>query len=76
MIARAKNHVFTVMFLALFPLEGDRFLACAVYVLHYIFQNRNRAAQIDDFIGEYCGNVSYESNMKMTSPFRLDTNTL
>ena len=32
-----------------------RVLACAVYVLHYVFQDRNRAAQIDGFIGEYCG---------------------
>ena len=28
---------------------------CAVYVLNYVFQNRNRAAQIDGFIWEYCG---------------------
>ena len=53
MISRAKSYVFTVIFLAVFPLES-LLLACAVYILHYVFQNRNRAAQIDSFIGKYC----------------------
>ena len=57
MIARTNSYVFTVIFLAVFPLE-PAFLACAVYVLHYVFQNRIRAAQIDGFIEEYCGEYS------------------
>ena len=35
---------------------GARVLACTVNVfLHYVFQNRNPAAQIDGFVGEYWG---------------------
>ena len=37
-------------------LIGARVLACTVNVfLHYVFQNRNPAAQIDGFVGEYWG---------------------
>ena len=42
----------------------------------YGFENNNRAAQSDGFIGEYCGNSSCEDDTEMTPPFRLDTNTL
>ena len=48
--------------------------AWAVYVLHYVFQNRNREAQMDGFIGECCREY-FLWNTEMTSPFRLDTNT-
>ena len=54
MIGRTKSYVFTVIFLTVFPLE-PAFWPVAFYVLHYVFQNRNWAAQIDGFIGEYCG---------------------
>ena len=54
MIARTKSYVFTVIFHAAFPMEpafwSARFMFCIMF-----FQNRNRAAQIDGFIGEYCG---------------------
>ena len=53
MIARTKSYVFTVIFLAVFPLEPTfwpvQFMFCI-----YSFQNRNRAGQSDGFIGEYC----------------------
>ena len=30
-------------------------MVCTVYILHIGFQNRNRLAQSDGFIGEWCG---------------------
>ena len=75
MIARTNSYVFTVIFLAVFPLE-PAFLACAVYVLHYVFQNRIEQLRSTVSLENIAGNISCEGNMKMTSPFRLDTNTL
>ena len=54
MIARTKSYVFTVIFLAVFPLEPTFWPAQFMFCI-YGFQNRNRAAQSDGFIGEYCG---------------------
>ena len=54
MTARTKSYVFTVIFLAVFPLEPTFWPAQLMFCI-YGFQNKNRAAQIDDFIGEYCG---------------------
>ena len=54
MIARTKSYVFTLIFLAVFPLEPTFWPAWFMFCI-YGFQNRNRAAQSDGFIGEYCG---------------------
>ena len=54
MIARTKSYVFTVTFLAVFPLEPTFWPAQFIFCIHG-FQNRNRADQSDGFIGEYCG---------------------
>ena len=53
MITRAKSYVFTVIFLVLFPLEPTFSPALFMFCI-YGFQNRNRAAQSDGFIGGYC----------------------
>ena len=54
MIAKTKSYVFTVIFLAVFPLKPTfwpvQFMFCI-----YGFQNRNRAAESDGFIREYYG---------------------
>ena len=54
MIARTKSYVFTVIFLAVFPLKPTFWPAQFMFCI-YGFQNRNRAAESDGFIGEYCG---------------------
>ena len=53
MIARTKSYVFTVIFLAVFPLEHTFWPVQLMFCI-YGFQNRNWAAQNDGFIGEYC----------------------
>ena len=74
-IVRRKSYVFTVIFLTAFPLEPTFWPAQFMFCI-YGFQNKNRAAQSNGFIGEYCGNIFCEDNTKMKSPFRLDTITL
>ena len=69
------SYVFTEIFLAVFPLEPPIWSAQLMFCI-YGFQNKNRAAQNDGFIGEYCGEYSCEDDTEMTSPFRLDTITL
>ena len=54
MIARTKGYVFTVIFLAVFPLVPTFWSAQFMFCI-YCFQNKNRAAQSDGVIGEYCG---------------------
>ena len=54
MIARTKSYVFTVIFLAVFPLEPTFWPAQFMFCI-YGFQNRNPAAQSDGFIEEYYG---------------------
>ena len=54
MIARTKSYVFTETLLAVFPLETPFWPAQLMFCI-YGFQNKNRAAQNDDFIGGYCG---------------------
>ena len=75
MIAKTKSYVFPELFLAVFAL-GPRFWTAQLMFCMHGFQNNNRAAQSDGFIGEYCGNSSCEDDTEMTPPFRLDTNTL
>ena len=75
MIARTKSYVFTVIFLAAFPLEPvfwpARFMFCIMFSKTEIEQLRSTVS-----LENVEGNISCESNTKMTSPFRLDTNTL
>ena len=75
MIARTKGYAFTVIFLAAFPLEAvfwpARFMFCIMFSKREIEQFRSTVS-----LGNVAGNISSESNTKMTSPFRLDTNTL
>ena len=75
MIARTKSHVFTVIFLAVFPLEPvfwpAQFMFCIMFFKTEIEQLRSTVS-----LENIAGNISCEGNMKMTSPFRLDTNTL
>ena len=54
MTARTKRYVFTKIFLAVFPL-GTPFWPAQLMFCIYGFQNKNRAAQNNGFIGEYCG---------------------
>ena len=54
MIAKTKSYVFTEIFLAVFPLETPFWPAQLMFCI-YGFQNKNRAAQNDGFVGEYCG---------------------
>ena len=57
MTARTKSYVFTEMFPAVFPLRPPFWFAQLMFCI-YGFQNKNRAAQNDGFIGEYCGEYS------------------
>ena len=75
MIARIKSHVFTVIFLAVFPLE-PRFWPAQFMFCIYGFQNRNGAAQRDGFIGEYCGESFLWRQHEHDVTFRLDAITL
>ena len=72
---RTKSYVFTVIFLAAFPLEPlfwpARFMFCIMCSKTEIEQLRSTVS-----LENVEGNISCESNMKMTSLFRLDTNTL
>ena len=54
MITRTKSYIFTVIFFAVFPLEPTFWSAQFIFCI-YGFQNRNRVAQSDGFIGECCG---------------------
>ena len=54
MIARTKSYAFTVILLPVFPLEPTFWPAQLMFCICG-FQNRNRVAQNDGFIGEYCG---------------------
>ena len=74
MIERTKSYVFAVIFVAVFPLE-PAFLACTVYVLHYVFQNRIKQLRSTVSLENIAGSIPCEGNTKMTSPFCLDTNT-
>ena len=75
MIARTKSHVFTVIFLVVFPLDPGfwpaQFMFCIMFFKAEMEQLRSKVSL--ENIG---GDISCEGNMKMTSPFRLDTNTL
>ena len=72
---RTKSYAFTVIFLAAFPLEPvfwpARFMFCIMFSKTEIEQLRSTFS-----LENVEGNISCESNTKMTSPFRLDTNTL
>ena len=52
--SKTKSYIFTDIFLAVFPL-GPPFWPVQLMFCIYGFQNKNRAAQNDGFIGEYCG---------------------
>ena len=75
MIAKTKNHVLTVIFLAVYPLEPAfwpvQFMFCIMFFKTEIEQLRSTVS-----LENIAGNISCEDNMKMTSPFCLDTNTL
>ena len=74
MIARTKSYAFTVIFLAS-PLEPvfwpARFMFRIMFSKTEIEQLRLTVS-----LENTAGNISCESNAKMTTPFRLDTNTL
>ena len=75
MIARTKSYVFTVIFLALFPLEvafqPARFMFSIMFCKTEMEQLRSTVSM--EIIA---GNISCEDKTKITSPFNLDTNTL
>ena len=75
MIARTKSHVFTVILLAVFLLEPAfwpaQFMFCIMFFKAEMEQLRSTVS-----LENIAGNISCEGNIKMTSPFRLDTNTL
>ena len=75
MISRTKSYVSTVIFLAAFPLEpafwAARFMFCIMFSKTDMEQLRSTVS-----LENVAGNISCEGNTKMTSPFRLDTNTL
>ena len=75
MIARTKSYVFTVIFLAVFSLESAfwpaRFMFCIMFSKIEIEQLRSTVS-----LENIAGNISFEGKMKVTSSFRLDTNTL
>ena len=75
MIGKTESYVFTVIFLAAFPLVSvfwpARFMFCIMFSKTEIEQFRSTVS-----LENVEGNISCESNTKMTSPFRLDTNTL
>ena len=75
MIARTKSYVFTVIFLAAFPLEPAfwpaQFMFCIMFFKTEIEQLRSTVS-----LENIAGNIPCEWNTKMTSPFGLDGNTL
>ena len=75
MIARIKSYVFTVIFLAVFPLDPAfwpaLFMFCIMFSKTEIEQLRSTVS-----LENIVGNISSEGKTKITSPFRLDTNTL
>ena len=75
MIARTKSHVFTVIFLAVFPLEPAfwpaQFMFCIMFFKAGMEQLRSTVS-----LENIAGNVYCEGHMKMTSPIPLDTKTL
>ena len=74
MIAKSKSYVFTVVFLAAFLLEPafltTRLMFCIMFSKTEIKQLRSTVS-----LENVAGNISCEDNTKMTSTFRLDTNT-
>ena len=75
MIARIKSHVFTVIFLALFPLETAFWPAQFMFCIMF-FKTEIEQLRLTVSLENIAGNISCESNMKMMSAFRLDTNIL
>ena len=71
MIARTKSYVFTMIFLAVFSLETAFWPAQFMFSKTEIDQLRSTVP-----LENIAGNISCEGNAKMTSSFRLDTNTL
>ena len=75
MIAKTKSYVFTVIFLVVFPLRPAfwpaRFMFCIMFFKTEIEQLRSTVS-----LENIAGNIPYEGNATLTSPFRLDTNTL
>ena len=75
MIARTKSYVFTLIFLAVFPLESMFWSAQFIFCIYrFITEIEKLRARIS--LESIMGNISCIDNTKMTSPFRLDTNTL
>ena len=75
MVARTKIHVFTVIFPAVFPLEPAFWLVQFMFCIMF-FKTEIEQLRLTFSLENIAGNISCEGNMKMTSPFRLDTNTL
>ena len=75
MIARTNSYAFTVIFLAAFPLEPVFWPAWFIF---YIMFSKTEIEQLRSTVSleNVEGNISCESNTKMTSLCRLDTNTL
>ena len=75
MIVKIKSYVFTVIFLVVFPLEPAfwpaPFMFCIMFSKTEIEQLRSMIS-----LENIAGNIFCEVKLKMTSPFRLDTNTL
>ena len=72
MIARTKSHVFTVIVLAVFPLEPAFWPAQFMFSIMF-FKTEIEQLRSTDSLENIAGNISCEGNMKMTSPFGLDT---
>ena len=64
----ARKYVFTEIFLAVFPSEPPFWPAQLVFCI-YGFQNKNRAAQNDGFIEEYCGEYFLRHGNDVTFSF-------
>ena len=68
MIARTKSHDFTVIFLAVFPLDPAfwpaHFMFCIMFFKAEMEQLRSMVS-----LENIADNISCEGNMKMTSPF-------
>ena len=75
MIGRTKIYAFTVIFLAAFSLEPVFWPARFIF---YIMFSKTEIEKLRSTVSleNVEGNICCESNTKMTSPFRLDTNTL
>ena len=75
MIARIKSYVFTVIFPAVFPLEPPFWSAPFMFWIMF-FKTEIEQLRLTVSLENIAGNISCEGNTKMTSHFRLDTNTL